>query len=249
MEKYFSFFSGTDLAKNYECTLQVKNNKEPVFMKTRNIPLSLKENVKRELDLLVEKRIIHPVKTVKWAAPLVIAFKRNGGLRLCGDYSALNNALLEEKFSLSNIEETLPSLQSEIKYFAKLDMSNAFYQLSLSEEFKSLTTCNTEFGLFCYERTPFGIRNAPSCFQNYITTITKNLKGTVSTWMTYSSMILLYKSLSIDLMLALYFFLKRICVLTKKNSVFLLKVQLFLDIKSRPMESSPILPKSKLFIT
>ena len=109
--------------------------------------MSLKENVKRELDLLVEKGIIYPVKTAKWAAPLVIASKRNGRLRLCGDYFVLNNALLEKNFSLPNIEETLLSLQSGIKYSAKLDMSNNFYQLSFSEESKSLTTLT--MGLDC----------------------------------------------------------------------------------------------------
>jgi len=79
----------------------------------------------------------------KWATPLVVAAKANGGVRLCGDYKVTINQAVEEKvYSLPTIEDILAQL-AKGKVFSKLDFSQAYQQLLLDKESKPLLVINT----------------------------------------------------------------------------------------------------------
>lgn len=49
--------------------------------------------------------------------------------------------------------------------FTKLDMSQAYQQMTLDEESRKFTTVNTHKGLLQYHRLPFGVSSAPGMFQ------------------------------------------------------------------------------------
>jgi len=46
--------------------------------------------VKEELDKLLEAGFIRPVETTEWVSPMVLTLKKNGKLRVCVNYKALN---------------------------------------------------------------------------------------------------------------------------------------------------------------
>jgi len=46
--------------------------------------------VKEELDKLLEARFIRPMEIIEWVFPMVLALKKNGKLRVCVNYKALN---------------------------------------------------------------------------------------------------------------------------------------------------------------
>ena len=54
----------------------------------------MKEDVKHELDRLVNQGILTKVFTSEWASPTVNVRKPNGSLRICGDYSVSVNQYL-----------------------------------------------------------------------------------------------------------------------------------------------------------
>ncbi|KAG8173806.1 hypothetical protein JTE90_021801 [Oedothorax gibbosus] len=62
-----------------------------VFQSSSNA-LCLRKKVDEELDRLLEKGIIEPVKTSVWAAPVVPVLKRDGKVRICGDFKLTVNA-------------------------------------------------------------------------------------------------------------------------------------------------------------
>ena len=74
-------------------------------------------------------------------APIVPVMKRNGLVRICGDYRLTAN-----RHPLPRIEELLANLAGG-KGFSKLDMTQAYLQLSLDDESKELVTVNTHKGL------------------------------------------------------------------------------------------------------
>jgi hypothetical protein len=47
-------------------------------------------NVKEELDKLLETWFIRHVETTKWVSVMVLMLKKNGKLRVCVNYKALN---------------------------------------------------------------------------------------------------------------------------------------------------------------
>ena len=103
--------------------------------------------------------------------------KPNGSLRICGDYKVtVNSASKLDKYLLPRIEDLFSQLEGG-KTYSKLDLSNAFQQVSLDTESKKFTTINTSKGLFQYTRLPFGISSAPSIFQRVMDGVLSGLDG------------------------------------------------------------------------
>ena len=61
------------------------------------------------------------------------------------------------------------------KTFSKLDLQHAYLQLPLETKSKQYTTINTHWGLFQYNRLPFGVSSAPGIFQRAIDELVKGI--------------------------------------------------------------------------
>ncbi len=71
----------------------MKPEATPKFFRPTPMPFALKDAVGQELDRL-EKEGISKVPTSEWAAPIVIAPKKDGRIRICGDYKVTTNQSL-----------------------------------------------------------------------------------------------------------------------------------------------------------
>ena len=96
-----------------------------------------------ELERLQALGIISPVKFSRWAAPIVQVGKKDGSIKICGDYKlTVNTASSTVTYPLPVIDELLANLAGG-KYFTKLDLSNAYLQLPLDKESSAYVTINT----------------------------------------------------------------------------------------------------------
>ena len=68
-----------------------------------------------------------------------------------------------DSYPLPRIDDLLASLAGGM-VFSKLDLSHAYFQLTLAEESKKFVTISTHKGLFQYNRMPFGEVSATSDF-------------------------------------------------------------------------------------
>ena len=60
----------------------------------RRLPLPMKQKVQEELKCLEKENIIRPVKMpTDWCAPIVTVLKNNGKVRLCVDFTKLNESV------------------------------------------------------------------------------------------------------------------------------------------------------------
>ena len=179
LEKFPDLFDTSSVGnlKDAYVTIDTIPDAIPKYCNARTIPHALRDKVDVELDRLLKENIIEPVKYSKWAAPVVPVLKPNKTVRLCGDYRlTCNKALLLDKYPLPKVEELFGSLAGG-RYFSKLDMSQAYMQLSLDEASKDLTTINTHRGLFRYNRLCFGIASAPGIFQRTIESVLGRIPG------------------------------------------------------------------------
>ncbi|XP_063357876.1 uncharacterized protein K02A2.6-like [Cydia amplana] len=166
----------------FEVDLFLKQNSVPKFFKPRSIPFALKGKVEEELDRLVKVGILVPVNFSDYATPIVPVLKSNGKLKIAGDYSCtLNKDLKIDKYPLPRIEEVLAKIGGG-EHYSKLDLSNAYNQLCLSESSQILTTINTPKGLFKYTRLLYGLANAPAIFQRTMETLLAGIEG-VTCWL------------------------------------------------------------------
>ena len=158
-------------------TLKVKPDAQPKFYKARSVPFALKGKVEEELQDLQARGILSPVKHSPWATPVVPVLKKNGKVRLCGDYKlTINLASPTESYPLPLVDELLAKMSGG-KFFSKLDLSNAYLQLPLDPLSKQYVTINTHRGLFQYNRLPFGVASAPAIFQRHMETLLQGLDG------------------------------------------------------------------------
>ena len=141
------------------------------------MPYILKQKVADELDWLCNMGIISPVITAKWATPIVPVVKKDGTIRICGDFkSTVNQATHVETYPLPRVKELFSNLAGG-KYFLKLDMSSANLQFPLAELYKKYLTINTHRDLYQFNRLPFGVAPAPAIFQHSMETLLRDFPG------------------------------------------------------------------------
>ena len=76
----------------------------PSFHKPRQVPYALRPKVEAELTRLEKEGILSKVEYSEWATPIVTVVKRNGSVRVCGDFKvSVNPVLLAEQYPLPHI--------------------------------------------------------------------------------------------------------------------------------------------------
>ncbi|KAL5506357.1 hypothetical protein EMCRGX_G007979 [Ephydatia muelleri] len=99
------------LVKGTKVKLFVDDSCKPAFFKARTVPYALQNKVEAELDRLKKVGFIEKVQLSAWAAPIVPILKRDGRLRICGEYKlTVNKAAIVDKYPLPRIEDILSSL-------------------------------------------------------------------------------------------------------------------------------------------
>ncbi|XP_030608895.1 uncharacterized protein K02A2.6-like [Archocentrus centrarchus] len=151
--------------RGVKARLTLRPNSVPKFCPPRNVPYALRPRVEAELTRLTELGVISPVAHSDWATPVVPVNKKDGAVRLCGDFKVtINPALCIDKYPIPRIEDLFASLAGGQR-FSKLDLSNAYLQMEVEESSKKLLTISTQKGLFCFNRLPFGVASSPALFQ------------------------------------------------------------------------------------
>lgn len=150
----------------YEQTITLKPNTNPVYVKQYRLPQSLKKEVGKQINKMLENDIIEEAKS-EWSSPILLVPKKTSNQdkkwRLVVDYRKLNNCIVDDKFPLPNITDILDSLSGSI-YFSHLDLHQGYYQVSLNKDSRKYTAFTTSTGQYQMKRLPMGLKTSPSSF-------------------------------------------------------------------------------------
>ena len=154
---------------------------EAVQQRPYSTPVALKESVNKELDWLLKKGYIVPSSS-PWSSPMVTVRKPDGSARICVDFRRVNSSTRQRPFFMPRVEEVIEGI-GKARFISKLDLSKGFYQVRLTDEAMPKTAFTCHKGTFHFTRMPFGVKNAPACFQSMMQLILADLGDFATAYM------------------------------------------------------------------
>ena len=144
---------------------------------TKARPIQMKEELlnycKKEIQDLLDKKLIRPTKS-PWSCSAFYVQNQaeieRGAPRLVINYKPLNKVLQWIRYPIPNKNDLLGRLHSA-SIFSKFDMKSGFWQIQIKNEDRYKTAFTTPFGHYEWNVMPFGLKNAPSKFQNVMNDI------------------------------------------------------------------------------
>ncbi|OWY96002.1 reverse transcriptase [Phytophthora megakarya] len=102
------------------------------------------------------------------ASPIVVIIKKNGvDIRLCIDYRLVNSLTQLMIYPMPLINDLLEDLESTL-WYCSLDMASGFWVVKMTDRARLISAFIIPFGLFEWNRMPFGLKNAPQIYQRMI---------------------------------------------------------------------------------
>ena len=127
---------------------------QPVYQQPYRIPHAWKDQVRTEIQTMLNAGIIVPSDS-PWTSPIVPIKKKNGSIRLCVDYRKLNAVTEEDKYQMPRVDE-LVELIGSASFITTLDLTKGYYQVPLAKSDQKKTAFVSPQGKFEYTRMPFG---------------------------------------------------------------------------------------------
>ena len=150
------------------------NSVPPCRQPYRLSPSELAE-LKKQIDMLLEKGYIRPSSS-PYGAPVLFAPKKdNGGLRMCLDYRELNAITKKDRYPIPRDTDLFDQLQGAT-VFSSMDLLWGYWQVLVHPDSIEKTAIRTPLGSFEWLVMPFGLTNAPSTFQRMMESVLRPLQ-------------------------------------------------------------------------
>ncbi|RXN24948.1 hypothetical protein ROHU_005997 [Labeo rohita] len=135
----------------------------PIRQKPYRVPERMVEQLKTEIETMLEMGIIEP-STSEWSSPILLVPKKDGGIGFCTDFRKLNSISCFDSYPMPRIDELIERL-GKASYITTLDLCKGYWQVPLDPSCKSYTAFRSPTGLYQYTILPFGLHGAPATFQ------------------------------------------------------------------------------------
>ncbi|OWY90106.1 reverse transcriptase, partial [Phytophthora megakarya] len=133
----------------------------------RKLRIQFREKLADLMKGLLSAKMINYSRS-PWASPIVVIIKKNGvDIRLCIDYRLVNRLTQLMVYPVPLINDLLEDLESTL-WYCSLDMASGFWVVKMTDRARLISAFITPFGLFEWNRMPFGLKNAPQIYQRMI---------------------------------------------------------------------------------
>ncbi|XP_035843947.1 uncharacterized protein LOC118490420 [Helianthus annuus] len=150
-----------------EHELRIPSDVKPVVQTKRSLAPERSLAACQEVEKLASADILREVKYQSWVANPVMVKKQDNSWRMCIDFKDLNIACPKDCYPLPEIDLKVDSLTGyPFKCF--LDAYKGYHQILMKVEDEEKTAFHTDKGIFCYQKMPFGLKNAGATYQRLV---------------------------------------------------------------------------------
>ena len=122
--------------------------------------------IEEEIKVLRDNGVIREIQS-PWNSNVVIVAKKDGSRRFCVDFRRINKITKKDVYPLPRIDETLDTLAG-CEFISTIDLQSGYHQIALDEESVEKTAFRWGRNMYAFNSMPFGLANAPACFQRLL---------------------------------------------------------------------------------
>ncbi|KAG9397020.1 WD repeat-containing protein [Carpediemonas membranifera] len=152
-------------------------DEKAVRQPVRQLAPALEEVANKQVEEWLRAGVIRRSKS-SFASPIVLVRKKDRSWRLCVDYRRLNEVTRTLAAPVRDVQRVLMELGGAT-CFASLDLRSGYNQVLVVEEDRHKTAFVTPGGLYEFNRLPFGLKNAPSFFQQAMESVFEGISGVI----------------------------------------------------------------------
>ncbi|XP_072087916.1 uncharacterized protein [Arachis hypogaea] len=144
--------------------LAINPEARPISQKKRNLGAEKRLASLEEVKKLITANFIREIRFTTWLANVVMVKKNNGKWRMCVDFTDLNKACPKDAYPLPCID-TLVDNSCSYGLLSFMDAYSGYNQILMHPFDQEKTAFITEYGHYCYNVMPFGLKNAGATYQ------------------------------------------------------------------------------------
>jgi hypothetical protein len=156
--------SGVPPDRGFEQIIELEAGAKPVITTPYRHPKKYKDEIEKVIKELLDMGHIRPSSS-PFASSVVLVKKKDGTMRMCIDFWALNKKTIKNRYPIPRIDELLDELHGAI-YFTKNDLPSGYHQIKMREKDISKVAFRCHYVHYEFLVMPFGLTNAPATFQS-----------------------------------------------------------------------------------
>ncbi len=175
-KEFSDLFTGTGLlSTGVEYSISIDKQASPFSQPARRVPPAIMPKVKTALEHMVDEGVIRPIdEPTPFCSPMVVAYRKNGDVRIVTDLRKLNQCVQREEFQIPTIDE-LAFKARGAKVFSQCDLKSGFWQIPVAKQSQKFLAFSTPFSRFCYQKLPMGLSASPEVFSRILHKVLEGL--------------------------------------------------------------------------
>ena len=146
--------------RGFEHVMELEDGAKPMITTPYHHPRAYKDEIEKTNHELLDIGFIRPSSS-PFASFVVLVKKKDGTLRICIDYKALNKKTIKNKYLIPRIDELHGAI-----YFSKIDIRSSYHHICVWAEDVHKTVFRCHYGHYEFLVMSFGLTNALTTFQS-----------------------------------------------------------------------------------